>query len=46
MLENKVLETIKKYNMIEYGDKIVVRGIWWTRFHDSSSYFTKTQRKI
>ena len=32
-LKDKVLETIGKYNLIENGDKVIVRGIWWTRFY-------------
>ncbi len=42
MLENKVLETIKKYNMLENGDNVVVRRIRWTRLNDSTSHSTKT----
>ena len=28
-LKNKILDTIKKYNLIKENDKIVVRGFWW-----------------
>lgn len=39
MLEEKVLETIKKNDLIEDTDRVVVRGFWWTRLYLSCRYF-------
>ena len=44
-LKDKVLEVIKEYDMIENGDKIVVRCLWRPGLYLPFRYFKKSERR-
>lgn len=45
MLKEKVLDTIKKYNLLENNDKVVVRSFWRARLYLPCGYFVQFKKR-
>ena len=46
MLIEKVKLTIQKYNMIEFGDAVVVRSIGWSGLYLPFTYSKSTKERL